>query len=231
MVWLELSIVPKRNPMTETASTAMIRVSPGTDPAIIALGEEIQRLAAWAEALEVRDPESVRRATEDLVLLAGLKRAIEERRKSYVGPINEHLKAVNDAFKGMSGPLEAADRTTREKVLAYRRELDQKAREAEEINRLREEAARREMALKGELTEPVAYVEESAPLPAHVRTQVGTLGTATIRKWEVEDMTKVPIEYLMVDASKIGRVVRAGIPSIPGIRIWEEETLRVTPTP
>ncbi len=49
-----------------------------------------------------------------------------------------------------------------------------------------------------------------------------------IKKWEVEDITKVPGEYLMVDTVAIGKLVRAGIKSISGIRIWEEETLKVS---
>jgi hypothetical protein len=43
----------------------------------------------------------------------------------------------------------------------------------------------------------------------------------------VEDITKVPAEYLIVNEVVIGKLVRAGIPSIPGIRIWEEEILKV----
>ena len=46
--------------------------------------------------------------------------------------------------------------------------------------------------------------------------------------WEVIDFDMVPNEYKAIDASKIGRVVRAGLHAIPGIRIWEEETLKVT---
>lgn len=42
------------------------------------------------------------------------------------------------------------------------------------------------------------------------------------------NVSLVPDEYKLPDAAKIGRVVRAGISSLPGIRIWEEETLRVT---
>lgn len=210
--------------------TAIIRVSPATDESFVALQVEAGELLRWVQALEITDGEGVKQATEHLTFISGLKKAVEEVRKQYVSPINEHLKAVNEVFRTISTPLETADRTTREKVLAYRREEERKAREVERINQLRLEAARAEMALNGEMTEPLALVEVPAPQPSRVRTDVGTLGTTTTRKWEVEDLTKVPLEYLMVDASKIGRVVRAGVPSIPGIRIWEEEGLRVMRT-
>ena len=213
----------------EAAATAVIRVDPGADRVVVALRNEVAHLLGWAKTLEVRDVEGMKRATDDLTLLATLKRAIEDKRKEYIGPVNDHVKAINESFKSLAVPLEDADRITRGKILAYRREEERKIREAEEINRLREEAARREMELKGEITEPVGIVEVAPPPPSRVQTEVGSLGTTKTRKWEVEDITKIPPEYLAIDAARVGRVVRAGIPSIPGIRIWEEEGLRVTP--
>ena len=42
------------------------------------------------------------------------------------------------------------------------------------INRLRVEAVKKEMKLKGELTEPVDPVEVAVPVPDHVRAEMGT---------------------------------------------------------
>ncbi len=42
-----------------------------------------------------------------------------------------------------------------------------------------------------------------------------------------EDLAKVPLEYMMVDASKLGRVVRAGLRTIPGVRIFPKESLSI----
>lgn len=69
--------------------------------------------------------------------------------------------------------------------------------------------------------------EKPEAMPDHVRTEVGTLGTMKVRKWEVEDFSKVPDEMKMIDATKVGKLVRAGISAISGIRIWTEETLKV----
>ncbi len=90
------------------------------------------------------------------------------------------------------------------------------------------EAARKEMELKGELTEEIKEVVVPPPPPAHVHTDVGTLGTAKIRKFEVIDFNLLPNAYKMVDATKLGKVVRAGLDNIPGVRIWTEESLRVS---
>ncbi len=132
-------------------------------------------------------------------------------------------------FKSLAIPLDQADKVTRSKILAYRAEQERKAREAEEINRLRMEAAKKEMELNGELTESVNLVDVAPAPPKTVHTDVGNLGTAKIWKFEVIDPALVPREYMAVDMVKIGQVVRAtkGSISIPGIRVFSEDTLKV----
>lgn len=210
-------------------STAVVRIYPEGDSTVMLLYNEGVQLRQYAEARVVKTDEDVKMATNDLAVLAKLKKSIEEKRKEYVGPINEHLKSVNDAFKQFTEPLNQADTITRQKVLDYRREQERIRQEQEQINKLRLEAAQREAALhNGEITESVNLVEVKPEQPEHYRAETGTLGTMKVRKWEVENLDQVPREYLMIDSVKIGKVVRAGIPSIAGIRIWEEESIRVT---
>ena len=83
------------------------------------------------------------------------------------------------------------------------------------------------MELKGELTESVNLVEVSSEAPKRISTGMGTVGQRMIRKWEVIDAAQVPEEYKILDSAKITKVVKAGIPSIPGIRIYEEPILTV----
>lgn len=206
---------------------ATIRINPATDPAVIEFAERARKLQSFAEIRQVLTDDDVRYATDDLSLLAGLKKNIEATRKEYVGPINDHLKAVNAAFKTITDPLDAADKNNRDKILVYKLEQRVKAEQAEEINRLRMEAARKEMELKGELTESVSLVEPVSVLPKTVTSDMGASSTVKTRKWEVEDISKVPAQYLKVDDVTIGKLVRAGIPEIPGIRIYVEESLRI----
>lgn len=209
--------------------TAVVKVKPQTDEAVIALQEQSLKLEQYATALVIGTDDDVKSATNDLSIISGLKKAIEEKRKEYTQPINDHLKAVNEAFKSFAEPLNNADKITRQKVLDYRAEQERKRQEQEEINRLRLEAAQKEMELKGELTESVDLVETQPEQPNHYRSEAGTLGKATIWKFEVVDFALVPDEYKLPDATKIGKVVRAGLRSIPGIRIYSEDTLKITP--
>ena len=125
-------------------------------------------------------------------------------------------------------PIEQADKTTRQKILAFQAEQERIRREQEEINRLRMEAARKDAALhNGEISESVDLVEVVPEAPKRVSTDMGTVGQRMIRKWEVIDFSAVPDEFKLIDAGKITKVVKAGIGSISGVRIYEEPILTV----
>lgn len=79
---------------------------------------------------------------------------------------------------------------------------------------------------------PVAIVPPSpAPIPAAPeKTTRSPLATTTVKKvwqYEVTDPDAVPREYLVIDQKKIAAVVRAGVRSIEGVRIFETEQLAV----
>ena len=209
--------------------TAVIQVRPQADVAVTKLFSEALKLEEYAGALVIASDDNIQGATNDLSLIAGLKKSIEEKRKEYVQPINEHLTAVNEAFKGFTQPLVNADKITRGKILDYRAEQDRQRREQEEINRLRMEAAQKEMELKGQVSEPVSIVQVEPEQPTRYRADAGTLGTVKIRKYRVVNFADLPDQYKLENSVLLNKVVKAGIPEISGVEIYEEEVLRVTP--
>ncbi len=216
--------------MEAETTTAIINISPGTDAMVLSLREQVNSLLKYAESRLIATDDDVKRATEDLSLVSALKKSVESKRKEYIGPLNDHLKTINDIFKSLTEPLAQADGMTRQKILTYRNNQEQKRREAEEINRQKQELAQREAAFNGtgEITIDTTPVVVPPAPPAHVRTEVGNLGTAKIWKFEVEDFKALPDEYKMPDSAKLGKVVRAGLHSIPGVRIWSEDTLKIS---
>ena len=157
-----------------------------------------------------------------------LKKKIGERRQEYVGPLNDKVKTINNAFKTITEPLDEADKITRKKVLDYRAEQERQRREAEAINQAKQDIIRREMELKGELspdtdTTPVEVPE--APVKV-VRGALGQAGTAKVWRWQVEDFAKIPDQFKTTDDKKILKAVQGG-QAIPGVKAWQEETLRV----
>ena len=212
----------------KTEGMAAFMVEPRRDSAVVKLGDEIIHINLYAQQLVVASDADMVRATNDLTLISKLSKAIEEKRRGYLDPLREHTKAINDFFKLLVSPLDIADKTVREKMMAYHQAIEARRREEERINSLRLEAAQAEMKLKGELTEPVNLVEVSPVAPRKVITDLGSVGTTRLPKWELVDFAAVPDDLKMLDAVKIGKLVRAGIGSISGIRIWIEESLRVT---
>jgi leucyl aminopeptidase len=167
-------------------------------------------------------------STNDLGVISLLKKGIEEKRQEYVRPINEHVKAVNAAFKTLTDPIEQADKITREKITAYRAEVDRKRREAEAINQAKEELARREAALNhGEFTVDTTPVPVPEMQPKTVHAEAATLGTSKVWKYEVTDFKLLPDDYKLADLVKIGKVIRAGV-NIPGVKSWQEDSIRIS---
>jgi len=208
--------------------TAVVRIAPGKDKAVVALLNEVMRIREWAAKLEVRTEDEAKMATNDLSVMSRLKKAVEEKRREYVDPLNEHVKAVNDAFKFLTGPLAEADKMARDKVTGYKLEQDRKRKEAEDVNRQAIELARKQAELNhGEFTVDVTPVKVPDVIKT-TRTDVGS--SSIVKKWEfeVEDFSILPDQYKLPDMVKIRKVVTAGA-IIPGVKAWQETNLRIKP--
>lgn len=218
----------KMSPNVPAETTAIIRIKPDTDLAVVSLKDSITKLKEYALARTITKDEDVSPITDDLAVIAGLKKSLNALKDQYVKPVKAHLADIVTVFTDLGILLDEADRINRTKVTAYRVEQQKRAAEAAEINRQKEELARKEAAFNGtgEVTIDTTPVE-AAPVLHKVSTDMGSLGTQTVWKWSLEDLSKVPVEYLTIDAVKVGKVVRAGLRNIPGIRIFSEDVLRV----
>lgn len=208
---------------------AMIQVEPSKDPALFPLMEEVSKLRAYADALVIRGVEDIKTATNDLSIISRLKKLFEEKRKSYTVPLNDYLKDINEAFKVFTDPLNGAEKTTKDKMLAYGAEQRRIQAEQEGINALRIEAAQKEMELKGEISEPVNLVEVAPEAPKHVYTDMGTTGVRENWKYEVVDILAVPREYLVIDSAMLNSIAKKhhDTKKIDGIRFFNEPIIAV----
>ena len=215
----------RRGTEMETPTTTLVKITPSADLEVMAFYNDALKLAEYAEKRVIARAEDLKPATDDLSLIAKIKKALEEKRKEYVKPLQDHVKTINDAFEFLMEPIKTADKVTRAKILAFQAQQERIRREQEEINRLRIEAAQKEMELKGELTEPVNLVEVMVA-PKIVRTEMGTVGQRLIAKWEVVNFSQVPDEFKIIDSAKVTKLVKGG-GTIPGIRVWQEPILAV----
>ncbi len=206
----------------------LVTTKPGADPQFVAFYNEALRLWEIAEARVIITNDDLKPANDDLVIIRGIKRGMEEKRKEYLKPFQDHVKETNEAYKALMEPIEQADKITSGKMLAFDAEQKRRRHEQEEINRKRLEAAEAEMRLKGELSESVNLVEVMPEVPKRTQTDMGTTSTMKVRKYRVLNFTELPDQYKIENSALLNKVVKAGIPSIPGVEIYTEDSLRVT---
>lgn len=209
-------------------STSLIHIKPEQDAKVIALYQEGMKLRDFAVTRIILTNDDLTPATNDLAIIKKTKNAIEELRKEYVNPIRHQLDTVNGTFKDFTAPLDEANTINRQKVQSYQAEVARQVAEAEAINRDKLDLARREMELKGEYTVDLSPTE-TPELRRRVHAEMGSTSTQKNYKWEVDDISKIPREYLMPNHVLIGQVVRSskGMMAIPGIRTWAEDAIRV----
>lgn len=199
---------------------------------VLELSTEVSVLENRAASLAVADEASLNQANSWLVDIKRLKDAVEAKRTFFTKPLNDHLRTINAFFKTFSEPLVRADAILRDSVLKYRREQDAIRREEEA--RLRAEAEERQREAIKQAQESGVPIPPPTPLPVIPQQQSKTMdvgdGKVIAKKawtFRIVHAGEVPREYLSIDEKKIRAVIKAGIRNIPGVEIYEEESLAV----
>jgi len=206
------------------------------NPAVVAVTTEIATLESFAANYAVATVEQFNAGAADLARVKGMQKKLEETRTGITGPMNEALKRVNAFFKSPADRLAAIEQKIKGALVAFDNEQRRKAAEeqaradaAARKERERIEAQARKAAESGKV-EKAAQLEQRAstvvaPIIQREAPKVAGLQMRDAWKFVVEDPAKVPREYLVVDESKIRKVVQAlkGDANIPGVRVYAEK--------
>lgn len=226
-------------------------VLPVNDPAVLDYRQRAVAVRDEANALVIDTAERKTEATAFLGRVARLQKDAEAKRTELVKPHNDYVKGVNDLFRQTLGPVFDADRTVRGKVLQFdvdqRRKAAAAAAQAErerlEAEALLQEAEKAETAgdarvAEGLLSTAVAREQaakvaavQAAPIAKTTR-DADTGAAATVRKtwaFKVVDLAQVPRSYFVLDESLVREAIRQGVRQIPGLEIFEQESLSVRP--
>jgi len=131
-------------------------------------------------------------------------------------------KQVKDYAKEISLPIIIASMKLEEKIIKYHKDV--KA-ESDRVRRIFEESVREQNEMQkfantGEL--PIAIIQNpSIDAPA-------IKGMTTIWKYEIEDVSIIPLEYMVPDHGKINAAVKSGCRMIPGVKIFEHQLIKKT---
>lgn len=196
-------------------------------------------------SLEVKTPEDDKRAVELGLANKSAINRLENFRKALVKPLNDHVDMINGIFKKLSEPFKQNDSLIKSKRDVYLYEQERIAKEKQRIldEQYRKEQAALEAARQKEQAKLLKQAEKKGvepvilppvtvlppppkvEIPKTVHTDLGRSTVRKVMKFEIMDASLLPREYLMPDEKKIGRRVRdREITSLPGVRIWEENS-------
>lgn len=171
-----------------------------------------------ATELTIKDAESMKEATTLLSSANKVLDSVTKEKEKVTKPLNEALKAERGRWKPIEVQLEEAVSIIRKKMTAYQTvALQQQAQKQENIaNRVGEG--------RGKLTAETAVRQMEAVVSPEetVSTEQGSVQFRTVQKFELEDISKVPLECLILNETMVRDNMRKNIQHA-GIRYYEEQ--------
>jgi len=182
----------------------------------------IAELTTAFPGTEIASDDDLTRASEALTRITKATDEWEQMRVSIVTPANHFVRHINGLWKRMIDPVKLEEGRIRNMMSGYRAR-EQQRRQAEYAASLKQA----EEAITDIFPGGSPIPETVAPIPQdslkHVTTANGSVGFTTVWKWVVEDADKIPREYWMLNETMITKVVKAGMRSIPGLRVYSEQ--------
>lgn len=140
----------------------------------------------------------------------GYGKKIEEIRKRINDPYRKMMTYNNEKCRPFLERLERIETILVSKIEVWKMKY---AKEQEEMEK---EAELLRDALQLEVT---PFVKTEACL----RTCDALAYEKTTMKFDIEDLSQIPREYLMVDEDKVKEAIKAGVREIPGLKIYAEK--------
>lgn len=182
-----------------------------------------------ATEITVSDPATEGRCSEMIAQVKSLKKDIEAQQEILIAEPQKFVRSVQQFTLPFRGGLDAIEAQLKRKLgdYGYRKEMER--RKAEAAAQAAAAAAQKKIDREAKKAgiEPVqlptpVIPQETAP----VRTESGTTSYVPVWDFEVEDISKVPPKYLVVNDSAVKAAIRAGVREVPGLKISERMQIR-----
>ena len=177
---------------------------------------EASEIAKVTHQIVIKNNENYETAAGCLKEIKGKFRELDARKTVITKPLMTAKKEVDALFKPALTALSEAETTIKHAMAKYTAELEKQRRKAlEEASKAVESGAKEE-----DIREFVKSAQVKAPAVAGIQVRI-------VKKYAILDESKIPEEFWLrkLDESKIGKAVRAGIGEIPGVKIWEENSI------
>lgn len=180
--------------------------------------KEILPVISNANELEITDHKSLSNAVEYLSRANKYLDSVVKWKEGKTKPLNDLKKIILAETKPLENALEEAIDTIRKKMSAYQTSVNAKLKADQEA------IANRIGSGKGNLKVETAVrkIEELGIVDRSVESTSGKVSFKTVKKFEVVDITSIPMEYHIADEIKIRDLMKAGV-EIAGVRYYEEQ--------
>lgn len=221
--------------MSATAPTMTIPPQADTDD-VKALTARTADLAENYDDYAVTNAEQFQGGAEHLRIIKSMQKELETQEKAITKPMNDAKTAVISFFRPFKTRLAVAESAVKRGLTSWKSEQDRIAREKQrEVDeqarkeRVELEKQSREADEKGRPARAANLedraAEHVAPIVTSGAPKAEGVSFRKIWKWRITDVNRIPREYLMVDKTKIGGVVRAlkGDTAIAGVQVYSED--------
>ncbi len=199
----------------------------------------------------VDSPQKYQTSAEDLKIIKGKAKELDETRKSLTKPLDESKKKIMQLFKAPLEFLTKAEGCVKRAMIGWQNEQERlrqeeqarlaeiQRKESEKLQRQAAQEAAKAESLKTEKgkADALAKAEELKAKAEDVTSMTPTVeskvedveGVSTRKAWKfkIVDADKIPREYLIPDEKYIGQIVRAsaGKKQIDGVEIYSENVI------
>ena len=191
---------------------------------LVPLRQGLDALWQTARNTQVTNDEEMTGAAEVIAAIKKRGDEIEKARTALVKPLNDHVKFINNQFKGETERLAKIESFVRTLIDDYRKkqQAERLAREAE-LRRLAEETA------KATNDSDFQQIATTVEIPAEKTYHGDTAAVTFSMVWDFEmvDFGKVPDQYKELVDMKVRAAIHSGVRDIPGIRIYQHEQTRI----
>jgi hypothetical protein len=215
-----------------------------TVPNLAPMRTEVSGLPATARTIPIHDEPTFHAASALLMRVKMLRTRLEELLAPHIKRAFEAHRALVEDRRRLGAPLAEAETILKGRLAAFTIEEEQRrAIEARRKHAEAQEARSARIWAEVEALEAAGYRQEAAEVVSEfvqgpvvpvvvlpMRVTAPGISYREVWRYEVIDPAQVPREYLTIDHTKLGSVVRAlkSAATIPGVRIWVERTIAAT---
>jgi len=184
----------------------------------LTIKKEISPIVNKVGLLVIKNSKDMSGATAILSQLNKFLDKLTEEKEKLTKPINTALKEIRTRYKPVEDEISIAISTLKIKMVDYQTEA--KKQSDLETTKIADKMLSGKMKME---TAMKKMSEIDAP-DSKVKTEDGSVSFREVKKFEVMDMSMLPIEYILPNETLIRKAMLEGV-EIPGVRYYQEQAI------